>query len=239
MESSSEWMKTLGVCYMDKIYVIGVGPGSPDYITPMARKAVQNAHLVIGAERALSLFLGDIKGEALPLTGKNVGEGLKYAIESAKMGKTVAVLSTGDPGFSGLLRPVLNNITEDVKVDVIPGISSIQICAARLHICWDEIDLFSFHEGASHEKMMKLTEAVKEGRNVMLLPDPKSFPPNEIAKFLINNEISKETPVVICENLTLPNEKIIMGTLESVLKLNFGPLCVMVIGGVIKTELLE
>ncbi|MCP8312934.1 MAG: precorrin-6y C5,15-methyltransferase (decarboxylating) subunit CbiE [archaeon] len=220
-----------GVCYVAKIYVIGVGPGSPDYITPMARKAVQNAHLVVGAERALSLFQGDIKGEALPLTGKNVGEALRNAIESAKIGKTVAVLSTGDPGFSGLLRPVLNNITEDIKVDVVPGISSIQVCAARLHMCWDETNLFSFHEGASHEKKMRLTEAVKKGRNVILLPDPKSFPPNEIAKFLINNEISKETPVVICENLTLPDEKIIMGTLESALKLNFGPLCVMVVGG--------
>lgn len=216
---------------MAKIYVVGIGPGSSDYITPIARKAVQNAHLVVGAERALSLFLGDMKGETLPLTSKNVSKTIKYAIESAKMDKTVAILSTGDPGFSGLLRPVLNDITEDVEVEVIPGISSIQMCAARLNICWDEIDLFSFHEGASHEKKTKLAEAVKGGRNVMLLPDPKSFPPNEIARFLINNGISEETSVVVCENLTLPNEKIIMDTLERVLKLDFGPLCVMVVRG--------
>jgi len=235
METSLEWMKMPGVCYMAKIYLIGIGPGSPDYITPLARKVVQSAHLVVGAERSLSLLQEDIKGEVLSITGKNVDEVLRYAIESAKIGKTVAILSTGDPGFSGLLRPFLNNImTKDVEVDVIPGISSIQICAARLHMCWDDIDLFSFHEGASHEKKMRLTEAVKKGRNVMLLPDPKSFPPNEIAKFLIENGISKETPIIVCENLTLHNEKIIMGTLESVSELNFGQLCVMAIKGLLK-----
>lgn len=215
----------------NKIYVIGAGPGSPDYVTPIARKVVQGAHLIVGSKRALSLFSENIKGEVLPLTSENVGKTIEYAIKSAKIGKIVAILSTGDPGFAGLLRPVLNNITDDVKVEVIPGISSIQMCAARLNICWDETDLFSFHEGASHEKKARLAEAVKGGRSIMLLPDPKSFPPNEIAKFLINSGISEETTVFICENLTLPNEKIIMGTLKRILKLDFSPLCVMFIGG--------
>lgn len=214
---------------MAKINLVGIGPGSPDYITPIARKTVQNAHVVIGAERALSLFIGQIKGEALPLTAKNVKETLKYAVESAEKGKTVALLSTGDPGFSGLLRPLLNTIVKDVEVDVIPGISSIQVCAARLRMCWDEISLFSFHEGASREKKMRLAETVKEKKDVMLLPDPKAFPPCEIASFLINNGVDKETPVVVCENLTLSNERIVASTLEGILKLDFGALCLMVI----------
>ncbi|MEM3437574.1 MAG: precorrin-6y C5,15-methyltransferase (decarboxylating) subunit CbiE [Nitrososphaerales archaeon] len=216
---------------MTKVYVIGVGPGSPDYVTPIARKIVQNADLIVGAKRALNLFLGDIKGEVLFLTSENVSKAIKYAIESAKIGKIVAVLSTGDPCFAGLLRPVLNNIKDDVKVEVIPGISSIQICAARLNICWDETDLFSFHEGVSHEKKERLVEAVKRERSIILLPDPKSFPPNEIAKFLINNGINEETMVSICENLTLPNERIFMGTLKRILNLDFSPLCVMVVRG--------
>jgi cobalt-precorrin-7 (C5)-methyltransferase len=212
-----------------KINLVGIGPGSPDYITPIARKTVQDARVVIGAERALNLFREDIKGEALPLTAKNLNEALKYAVESAEMGKTVVLLSTGDPGFSGLLRPVLNNIGKDVEVDVIPGVSSIQVCAARLHLCWDLINLFSFHEGASNEEKVRLAEAVKKGTDVMLLPDPKAFPPCEIATFLLNNGLDKETPVVVCENLTLSNERIIASTLEEMSKLSFGSLCVMII----------
>jgi cobalt-precorrin-7 (C5)-methyltransferase len=213
-----------------KITIVGVGPGAPDYVTPIAKKTVQAAHVVIGAERALNLFRGDIKGEALLLTAKNVNELLKYAVESAKTGKTVVLLSTGDPGFSGLLRPVLNStVGKGVEVDVLPGISAIQVCAARLQLSWDEIDLFSFHEGASPEKKMRLAEAVKEGKDVMLLPDPKAFPPREIASFLIKNGVSKETPAVVCENLTLSNERIVSSTLGEMLKLNFAPLCVVLI----------
>jgi cobalt-precorrin-7 (C5)-methyltransferase len=213
-----------------KITIVGVGPGAPDYVTPIARKTVQAAHVVVGAERALNLFLEDIKGEALPLTAKNVNELLRYAVESAKAGKTVVLLSTGDPGFAGLLRPALNfTVGKGVKVDVVPGISAIQVCAARLRLCWDEIALFSFHEGASPDKKMKLAEAVKEGKTIMLLPDPKAFPPREIASFLMSNGINKETPAVVCENLTLSNERIVSGTLEEMLTLNFASLCVVLI----------
>jgi cobalt-precorrin-7 (C5)-methyltransferase len=213
-----------------KITIVGIGPGSPDYVTPVARKTVQNAQVVIGAERALRMFQGEIKGETVVLTAKNVNEVLKCAVESSKKGKAVALLSTGDPGFSGLLGTFLNNITgKSVEVDVVPGISSIQVCAARLHMCWDETILFSFHEGTSLEKKKRLAEAVKEGKDVMLFPDPKSFPPCEVAKFLINNGIDKETPVVVCENLTLNNERAVTSTLEGISKLNFGSLCVMAV----------
>ena len=41
---------------MAKLSVIGIGPGLPEYITPAARKAVQGAEVVIGAERSLKLL---------------------------------------------------------------------------------------------------------------------------------------------------------------------------------------
>ena len=88
---------------MAKINIVGVGPGSPDYVTPAARKTVQQAQVVIGAQRSLNLFTADIKGENVVLTAKNLQDALKQAAESVKDGKNVALLSTGDPGFSGLI----------------------------------------------------------------------------------------------------------------------------------------
>lgn len=215
---------------MAKLNVVGIGPGSLDYVTPAARRTVQNAAIVIGAERSLSLCRKDIKGEAIALTAKNVNEVLKYAAESAEKGKTVALLSTGDPGFSGLLRSILRNSRgRDVEVNVIPGVSSIQACAARLCLCWDEMSLFSFHKGTTAEKKTQLAKAVSEGKDIMLLPDPKAFSPCEVAKFLINNGIDEETPAFVCENLTFNDERVVASTLKKILKITFGPLCVMVI----------
>jgi cobalt-precorrin-7 (C5)-methyltransferase len=213
-----------------KLNVVGIGPGSLDYVTPAARRTVQDADIVIGAERSLSLFRKDIKGEAVALTAKNVTEILKYAADSAEKGKTVALLSTGDPGFSGLLRSILKYTRgKDVEVNVIAGVSSIQACAARLCMCWDEMNLFSFHKGTTAEKKAQLAKAVREGKDIMLLPDPKAFPPREIASFLIKSGLAKETPVFVCERLTLSDERIVESNLESVATLDFDALCVMVI----------
>ena len=214
---------------MAKLSVVGIGPGSLDYVTPAARKTVQDADVVIGAERSLRLFRKDIKGEAFALTAKNVSEILKYAVESAEKGKTVALLSTGDPGFSGLLRSILKVARGHVEVNVIPGVSAIQACAARLCMCWDEVSLFSFHKGATAEKKAQLARAVKEGKDIMLLPDPKAFPPRQIARFLVKSGLDKETPVFVCESLTLRDERVVESTLERVSKLDFNALCVMVI----------
>jgi cobalt-precorrin-7 (C5)-methyltransferase len=213
-----------------KLSVVGIGPGSPDYMTPAARKAVQAADVVIGAERSLSLFQKDVKGEAVALTAKNVNEILHYAVDSAEKGKAVALLSTGDPGFSGLLRSILRvSRGRDVEVNVFPGVSAIQACAARLCMCWDEMRLFTFHKGTTAGKKAQLLKALREGKDVMLLPDPKAFPPREIANFLLESGLNKDTPVFVCERLTLSDERVVESTLERVAALDFDALCVMVI----------
>jgi len=213
-----------------KVTIVGAGPGSPEYIPPIARKAVQNAQLVIGAERVLRLFAGDIKGEALELTAKNVNDLLQQAVAAAEEGKAVVLLSTGDPSFSGLLGTFLSVVrARHVEVEVIPGVSALQVCAARLCMCWDNARLFSFHRGVDNAKQAELVEAVKKGKDVLLLPEPKAFPPSEIAKFLIANGVSDKTPVFVCENLTLNNEKIISSTLEVISTMSFSSLCVLAI----------
>jgi cobalt-precorrin-7 (C5)-methyltransferase len=213
-----------------KIIIVGAGPGSPDYVTPIAKKTVRNAELVIGAERALSLFSGDVKGEMLKITAKNMIETLNKAVDSAQKGKSVVILSTGDPGFSGLLRTVSRVAKrKSVEVEVVPGISSVQVCAARLSMPWDELSLFSFHDGVGAEKKAKLLDVVKDGRDALLLPDPKNFSPAQAAKLLIESGMDAEIPVFVCENLTLSDERIVNSTLGEVARSSFSPLCVMVI----------
>jgi cobalt-precorrin-7 (C5)-methyltransferase len=213
-----------------KINIVGVGPGSPDYVTPAARKAVAQADVVIGAQRSLSLFSSEVKGEVVVLTAKNLQDALKHGVESAKNGKNVALLSTGDPGFSGLLHTVLESGLISVDdINVVSGVSSIQACAARLNISWDNTRLFTFHDDVSEDEKEKLVSAVKCGRTILLLPNSRGFAPKDIASFLIILDVDTKTPVYICENITLENEKVTVSTLEKVAEQTFGSLCVMVI----------
>jgi cobalt-precorrin-7 (C5)-methyltransferase len=214
-----------------KINIVGTGPGSPDYVTPAARKTVQQAQVVIGAQRSLNLFTADIEGETMVLTAKNLNAALKYAAESVKNGKEVTLLSTGDPGFSGLLHTVLKSgLVTAEEVNVIPGVSSIQACAAKLNMSWDNACLFTFHEGnVTAEEKNAFAVCLKSGKDALILPDSRAFPPKEIANFLIKTGLDKETSVFVCENITLLEERVTSSSLEQVSMLDFGALCVMVI----------
>lgn len=215
---------------MSKLKLVGIGPGSPDYITQIAKESVKNAEFVIGAKRALDLFHDYISGESLRLTAHNIKEGLTFGIESAQLGKNVVILSTGDPGFSGLLGSLLKFAGKDVDVDVIPGVSSVQVCAARLRMRWDTADLISFHADVSPEKKLRLVESVKARKKVILLPDPTSFVPSDVARILIEHGLDRKTSVSVCENLTLENEQTVTFVLDEILDQEFDGMCVMVIG---------
>ena len=216
---------------MAKLDIVGIGPGSVEYVTPAAKKAVQQADIVIGAHRSLALFLGDIRGEQVVLTAKNLQDTLKKAAQAVKENKKATLLSTGDPGFSGLLHTVLESgLFSAEDINVVPGVSSIQACAARLNISWDTARLFTFHGGeVSEEQKNKLTSATQAKQTILLLPDQRNFTPKNIATFLLKTGSDPKTQVYVCENITLESEKITQTTLEEIEGLSFGSLCVMVI----------
>lgn len=78
-------------------------------------------------------------------------------------------------------------------------------------------------------KKEKLVSAVKCGRTILLLPNQRGFAPKDIAAFLIKLDTDKQTPVYICENITLENEKVTSTSLGQVVNQSFSSLCVMVI----------
>jgi len=213
---------------MTKVYIVGAGPGSPDYVTPIAKRVVRGAQLVIGSERVLELFKEDLIGETIVLTAKNVKDAIDHAVKCAREGMRVVLLSTGDPCFAGLLK-TFTKLTDDVDFEVIPGISSIQVCAARLKISWDEAVLVSFHDGVDERKKSELLRGLSAGRTAMVLPEPRVFKLRDIAKFLIDNGFNRRVRVFVCENLTLEEERIIECELEEALELDVGSLCVIVI----------
>jgi len=213
-----------------KIFLIGAGPGTKEHLTPAARENVRKATVVVGAERALELFREDIKNEAYVLKAENLDEIVQRALTSAQDGKSVAMVSTGDPTFFGLLKPLIEKFPDDIQLEIVPGISSIQVCTARLQICLEEIGLILSFHGQPNTERTRLLEAVRNGKMTMVLPDPKSFQPDQISKYLIESGIDPKTPAAVCENLTYVNERISEGDLRTISSEKYDPMCLMVIG---------
>ncbi|MCQ8904115.1 MAG: cobalt-precorrin-7 (C(5))-methyltransferase [Methanothermobacter sp.] len=202
--------------------IVGIGPGSADYITPAARNAVMNSDVVFGSRRALELFPSAKKTVALGAS--DMEETLGRAAELATS-LEVSVLSTGDPGFSGVLKPLKRIISSrglQVEVRVVPGISSIQLCAARLLIPWDEADIVTLH-GRREEGIM---DVIDNGRPTIILP---SRNPSQTAAFLIKSGVDPDRMVAVCERLSYPDERVLTSTLGDVRESEFSYMSILVI----------
>ena len=123
-----------------KLYLVGIGPGNLEQITPAAKTAIIEADVVIGYRLYIDLIeslkrSGQIV-ESSPITQEQ--QRAIRAIELAQWGLTVAVVSSGDCGIYGMAGLVLEELqTRDwngktPQVKVFPGISALQSAASRV-----------------------------------------------------------------------------------------------------------
>ncbi|MGB9826771.1 MAG: precorrin-6y C5,15-methyltransferase (decarboxylating) subunit CbiE, partial [Desulfofundulus sp.] len=112
---------------MPRIMVIGVGPGSADYLTPAAQRALAGARVVVGGKRHLASLA---RGKQKTFIIKNNLAAMVDFIRSHRE-EGVAVLASGDPGLYGILNYLRQHFTPE-ELEVIPGISSVQVAFARL-----------------------------------------------------------------------------------------------------------
>ena len=155
---------------------------------------------------------------------------MQRTLKSTQERGSIALLSTGDPTFFGLLKPLLEKSSSDLEFEVIPGISSIQVCTSRLQIPLEEIGLILSFHGQPHAEKNRLLEAVRDRKTAIVLPDPNTFRPDQIAKYLLDSGINPGTAAAVCENLTYTKEKITEGDLQMISTEEFEPMCLMVIG---------
>ena len=206
---------------MSKLHIVGIGPGSLEYLTFKAMNVVESSDILIGSKRALELF-GEVNIEKIEIGAGNMGEIFKVAVYKACQGSSVTLLSTGDPGFSGVLKPILK-LTDNLDVEVVPGISSVQICAAKLQIPWDDANIITMHgKGLSNEILSMLSN----GKPTIILPNRTV---SELANFLLENGIDPARNIAVCEKLSYSDEKILKTTLKDVVNKKFNYMCVFVI----------
>ena len=209
----------------NKIYIIGIGPGSSEYLTKKAVDTVKTSDYTVGSTRAIDLF--DDVNNKIAFNVKDLLDKLENGVDLAIEGNTVSILSTGDPGFSGVLNTVLRIANEknfpEEKIEVIPGISSLQLAAARNHIQWDNANVMTFHGRENIEDILKV---INNGKTTIALPSKKV---RDMAQFLLDNGVDEHREVVVCERLSYDDEKIVRSTLKDIANSEFTYMCIMVI----------
>lgn len=112
---------------MSKVYVVGIGPGSPEQITPQARAAMDRAEVLCGYTVYLELVKGLYPDKEIYTTPmRQELERCRWALETAQSGRTVALLCSGDPGIYGMAGPLLELAQSfpEVEVEIVPGVTA-------------------------------------------------------------------------------------------------------------------
>lgn len=117
------------------VYAVGIGPGSPELLTPQARQVLESCTVVAGYKLYLDLIAPLVTGKKL-IAGAMRGEldRCRRALDAALEGERVAVIGSGDAGIYGMAG-LLYELTEldryrHIAIEVEPGITAAVAAAA-------------------------------------------------------------------------------------------------------------
>jgi len=204
-----------------KLYIAGIGPGNINLITPEAMKAIESSDVLIGGKRNLELFK-NLNKEGITI-GRDLEKISLYILENIEQ-KRITILATGDPGIFSIadfLKRQLKN--RDIKMEVIPGISSLQYLCSKIGMNWNDMAILSLH-GREEDNLLNVIK--KNVKTAVFTGGGTS--PAEVCSFLIENG-TDNVKVIVGERLSYPDERIVSGTPKEICKMNFGSLSLLII----------
>lgn len=201
------------------LYVVGLGPGEKRKMSLEAIDVIKKVDVIVGYTTYIRLIKELIDEKELVSTGmKQEIDRCKKAIEIAREGKDVAVISSGDAGvygMAGLILELTSQMDEEIAVKVVPGITASIAGAALLgaplmndfcHISlsdlmtpWEMIEK-RLHAAASTDFVICLYNPRSKGR------------PNHLAKALeiIQQYKSKDTIIGLAKDVGRKEEEAIL-----------------------------
>ena len=221
---------------MGKVFAVGVGPGSKNYVTETVRKTVENADVIVGYKytlEAISDLIRDKKTHVITMADQEQ----TYQNVKKELGDgNLVVPFTGDVNFSE--SEVVDRLIEIFgDVELVPGISSIQVAASKAQVPIDKSKVITMHVTTSiEEKKLELQKAIIDKQSVILIPRPwpkdpqRHFMPSEVAFYLKKNGFdTSKIPVHIFESLTSGKEQTFSGFVSELEGKEFSDLSVIVI----------
>ncbi len=221
-------MSVEGKTSQGSLIVVGTGPGAEDLLAPAARKALCNADTVIGYKTYVDLIRpvlsADCDVQAYGM--RQEVERSRQAIETARSGKKVCIVSGGDAGVYSIAGPVFELLEdkdmETLDISVIPGITSALSSAALLGApLIHDFVLISLSDLLTPGELIerRLTLAA-EGDFVAVLYNPASKKRTtliESAREIFLEQRERDTPVGIVRHGFRNDQDVVVTTLEEMM----------------------
>lgn len=204
------------------LYVIGLGPGSSELMAPAAVEAMEKCDVIVGYSTYMRLVRDYTKGKEIVTNGmRGEVERCQEAINIAKTGKNVGVISSGDAGVYAMAGLILELMEEgsDIEVKVIPGITAsigaAALMGAPLMNDFCHISLSDLM--TPWEVIEKRLHAAAQGDFVICLYNPRSKGRPEhlrTALNIISQYKSVDTIVGLGKDIGRKHENIVLTTIK-------------------------
>jgi precorrin-3B C17-methyltransferase len=221
------------------LYVIGTGPGSIKHMTMAVSDALNDSDIIVGYQTYLDLIPEFLAGKEV-LTSQMMKEvdRCRKSLELAQEGKSVALVSGGDPGIyamAGLVFEMAREHDFTCTIEIIPGIAALNACAARLGapLMHDFAAISLSNLLTPWELIEKRLEAVAVADFVLAIYNPKSKRRTEQlikARDILLKYRDPQTPVGIVTAATRENETITLTTLDNMLECEIGMQSTVLVG---------
>lgn len=206
---------------MNKIFVVGIGVGSRDYILPIALKKIQQAKSLVGGSRALKDFAEETQKQFVIRADL---EAVYRFICEELLQNDVVVMVSGDPGYYSLLDGLRKNF-DSKQIEVIAGIGSMQVAFAKLALPWHDATLASFHGRIPDDAVLQYSEKKILG----LLTDAR-YNSKTIAQKLLALGWPNRAQMAILKRLSYDDEMILKTTLEEASQQSEEKHCILIVG---------
>ncbi|MBI2832096.1 MAG: precorrin-3B C(17)-methyltransferase [Chloroflexi bacterium] len=223
-----------------KLFLVGLGPGSPEQMTFKSKEALSQSDVVVGYNAYIELIEPFLHQKEVIATGMGAEvERAKTALNLARQGKTVSIVSSGDSGIygmAGLVGEILREQPGDkLNVEVIPGVPSLVASAALLGtpITGDFASISLSDYLVSWEDIKRRLTLAAEGNFVIVLYNPRSKKRKHQlveARELILRYRSPSTPVGIVTNAFREEQKVLITDLGHMLDHEIGMNTTIIIG---------
>lgn len=226
-----------------KIMLVGLGPGAVEHMTGRARAAIAEADTIIGYVTYVRLVADLIEGKEV--IKKSMTEELDRAIEAldrAKQGKKVALISSGDAGVYGMAGPTFEVLFQagwtpesDIEVEIVPGASALNTCAALVGapLTHDFCAISLSDLLTPWPTIARRLDAVAYSDFVVALYNPKSGRRTrqiQEAQRIFLRHRDPKTPVAIVKSAFRPKQRLEFTTLEKMAEADIGMLSTVLIG---------
>jgi precorrin-2 C20-methyltransferase/precorrin-3B C17-methyltransferase len=222
-----------------QLFVVGLGPGSDNWITPEVSAVLAKVDHVVGYGPYLDRLPArpDLQRHA---TGNTVElERAQFALDLALTGERVAVVSGGDAGIFGMASAVFEAAEHDryaeVKITVLPGVTAAQAVAARAGApLGGDYAVVSLSDRLKPWSVIeRRLRAVAEAGLVLAIYNPASRTRREQivrARELLLEFRSPDTPVVVGRHVGRDGEDLTVTTLEALDPDSIDMSCLLIIG---------